>query len=122
MANEYLRVLDASRIVGDEINSWLDTSISAVPEADQIRRATESVAANIMEGYGRDRGPDRSRFLRYARGSAEEANERVRSAYASGRLPERDYWRFHHRLVTVVKMLNALLDSIAGRPRDRTRL
>jgi four helix bundle protein len=117
MSNQFLRVLDAARLVCDEINAWLDYSVPAVPEANQIRRASESVPANIMEGYGRDSGPDRNRFLKIARGSAEEANERLRSAYASGRLNERDYWRFHHRLVTVVKMLNALIEIIATRSR-----
>jgi four helix bundle protein len=122
MASEILRVLDASRMVRDEINAWLDHASPAIPESGQIRRAVESVAANIMEGYGRESGPDRNHLFRIARGSAEETNERVRSACASGRLSERDYWRFHHRLVTVVKMLNALLDSPAGRrPVQRVR-
>ena len=117
MGNEFLRVLDAARMVCDEINLWLDTSRPSIPEANQIRRAAESITANIMEGFGRAQGPDRNHLFRIARGSAEEANERLRSACASGRLNERTYWRIHHRLVTVVKMLTALLASPAGRPK-----
>src|SRR5438552_1785515 len=93
-----LRVLDAARAAVDDVNRLLRDR--AIPNSHQIRDAVESITANIVEGYGRDEGRDRNQFLRYARGSAEETNERLRANFASGRLGEKDYWRNHHRLVT----------------------
>ena len=41
--------------------------------ADQVYRATGSVAANISEGYSRKSGKDQARFYEYSLGSAREA-------------------------------------------------
>jgi four helix bundle protein len=105
-----LRALDAARMIVDEVTHWLDTADGPVPGAAQLRDSAESISANIVEGYGRDAGRDRSQFLRFARGSAEETNERLRSAFASGRLGEKAYWRMHHRLVAIARMLTRLID------------
>ncbi|MBN1933287.1 MAG: four helix bundle protein, partial [Anaerolineae bacterium] len=40
--------------------------------ADQIRRSSKSVMANIAEGYGRYHYVDKQRFFYYARGSLTE--------------------------------------------------
>jgi|ERR1043166_2936996 four helix bundle protein len=108
MKGEILRVLDAARMVVDDIYALLDSR--RVPDAHQLRTAAGSIPANIREAYGRDAGPDRKRFLGYARGSAEETNERLRVAYAGNFVPVRRYWTNHHRLVTIVRMLDSLLE------------
>lgn len=46
----------------------------------QAIRASDSIAANIAEGYGRFSGPDRRKFYRYARGSFEETKAWLRKA------------------------------------------
>ena len=76
-----LRVLDAAQMVVDDVNRLLKNRRLA--NADQLRAAAESITAKIPEGFGRDRGPDRNRFLRFARGSAEETNERLRARFAA---------------------------------------
>ena len=107
--NRILRVLDAARIVEDDVNRLIKKH--RLPNAKQLSDAAESISSNIKEALGRDPGPDRARFLGYARGSAEEANDRLQRRFSANELPARDYWRNHHRLVTIVKMLDSLIDS-----------
>jgi four helix bundle protein len=113
MANKPgLRVLDAAQMVVDEINRLLKNR--RLTNADQVRYAAESITANIEEGFGRNRGPDRNRFLRFARGSAQETNERLRARFAADDIPANIYWPLHHRLVAIVRMLTNLI--AAGDP------
>lgn len=44
----------------------------------QIIRASDSIAANIAEGYGRFTPPDRKKFYLYSRGSFEETKAWLR--------------------------------------------
>ena len=44
----------------------------------QIIRSSDSIAANITEGYGRYTPADRKKFYRYARGSFEETKAWLR--------------------------------------------
>jgi four helix bundle protein len=44
----------------------------------QIIRSSDSIAANIAEGYGRFSPADRKRFYRYSRGSFEETKSWLR--------------------------------------------
>jgi four helix bundle protein len=101
-----LRVLDAARMVVDDINRLLKRRLS---NASQIREAAESITANIQEGFGRNAGPDRNQFLRFARGSAEETNERLRARFAAEDIPPSLYWPIHHRLVAIARMLTNLM-------------
>jgi four helix bundle protein len=110
MPNE-LRVMQVARAVVDEINEVLDKSRPRLIHIDQIRESGGSITANIREGYGRRRGPERNQFFRFARASAEETDERLRSNFASERLPPRQYWRLHHRLALVCKMLTRLMST-----------
>lgn len=104
-----LRVLDAARLVVADINRWLNTAAAHVPDSVQIREAARSITANIREAYGREPGPDRNKFLRYARGSAEETDERLHGAMKDGFLDEPRYWSKHNRLAVIVRMLTSLM-------------
>jgi len=46
----------------------------------QIIRSSDSIAANLAEGYGRFTPPDRKRFYYFARGSFEEIKSWLRKA------------------------------------------
>jgi four helix bundle protein len=107
--NHDLRVLDAARMVVDDINRLIRAH--KLPNAAQLRNAAESITGNIQEALGREAGPDRNRFWTFARASAEEANERLRARFAAMDVNSKDYWRNHHRLVAIVRMLNPLMDS-----------
>lgn len=47
----------------------------------QIIRATDSIAANLAEGYGRYSPADRKKFYLYARGSFEESKAWLRKCH-----------------------------------------
>ena len=100
------RVLEVARAVVDEINKLLGNRKLKLIHRAQLRDAAQSIAANIREGMGREPGPDRSRSYRYARGSAEEADEHLRANFADGRLPGVAYRPLHNRLALIVKMLD----------------
>ena len=104
-----LRVLDGARLVVDDINRLLNGR--RLPNASQLRDAAESITANIQEGFGRDAGPDRNQFLRFARASAEETNERLRARFGARDIPASVYWFLHHRLVAVSRMLTSLMSK-----------
>jgi four helix bundle protein len=103
------RLIDAARLVADETNRILDRRRKYYLHEAQLRKSAQSIASNIREAYGRKAGPDRKHFLRIARGSAEETDEHWRGNRGSGRLDARHYWRLHNRLMTIIKMLDALL-------------
>lgn len=51
---------------------------------DQIRAAAGSIAANIAEGYGRQRHSDFARFVEYATGSLRETETWLRDGASRG--------------------------------------
>ena len=104
-----LRVLDGARTVVNDINQLLNSR--RLPNSAQLRDAAESITANIQEGFGRNAGPDRNQFLRFARASAEETNDRLRSRFCARDIPAKVYWPLHHRLVAIVRMLTNLMSK-----------
>lgn len=107
MSNTF-RALGAARAVVDEI-SYLFRDHDLLYRG-QLRDSAQSIPANIREGIGRAIGPDRNKFYRVARGSAEETDEHLRANFADGRIAASIYWRLHNRLIVIVKMLNALMN------------
>ena len=101
-----LRLLEVARAIADDVNDLIDHSRPRLFHCDQLREAAGSIASNIREAFGRKEGPDRQRFFVYARGSAEETDERVRANYAAGRVTAKRYWRIQNRAAVAVKMLN----------------
>ena len=104
-----LRVLDAARQLRDEINALIDGPGRRLLYDKQLRSSAGSIAANIREAHGRRKGPERNQFLRVARGSAEETDEHLQANVRPARLPEKQYFRFHNRIVAIVRMLNAMM-------------
>jgi len=99
-----LRVLDAAQWVADTIHRFLRLNRGTL-NAEQLSKSANSIPANIVEGFGRDR----NRFLRHARSSSEETNEHWREAHEAKQVDDSLYWRVHHRLVAIVRMLNSLM-------------
>ena len=101
-------LIGAARAVVDELNKLLDCRPQRLLYRSQLRDAAESISANVREGMGRRKGPDREQFWRFARASAEEADEHLRANLNADRIAPRTYWRLHHRLMLVVKILRRL--------------
>jgi four helix bundle protein len=115
-----LAVLDAADLVAADINR-LTIANPGILHVQQPRDSAQSIGANISEGFGRGPGADRGKYLRVSRASAEETIRHLWANRDVGLIDSTQYWRLHHRLVTISKMLSKLIlhpDSQA-RPRKR---
>jgi four helix bundle protein len=72
----------------------------------QLVRAADSVGANIAEGLGRSRGPDRRRFLLIARGSLTELEHWIERATSRDLI---DGSRWSERISEAARTLNGLI-------------
>ena len=79
---------------------------------NQMIRAADSIASNIVEGRGQESPRDFVRFLRYAVNSTSELEHHGLAARDKGALPLRDHEGVHTRLVEVRKMLYGLIRRI----------
>jgi four helix bundle protein len=102
------RLLDLARQVVDEVHRLLDAGRPRLLNENQLRECASSITANIREGLGRRRGRERDQFMRYAKASAEETDERLRTNYKASRLSGRTFWRLHDRLAVIGKIIDAL--------------
>jgi len=76
----------------------------------QTLECAESVHGNIGEAFGRKTLADRNRVLGIACGEAEETIRHLKANLSANRLDAQSYWPIHNRLVTIVKMLNSLIN------------
>ncbi len=86
---------------------------------DQLRRAVESIPANIAEGYGRGFGADYGRFLRIASASAAEVESHLRVAVATNRIDEKAVTAIIERCRRVRALIRGLYRKAMAAPRQR---
>lgn len=81
--------------------------------ADQMRRASKSICANVAEGFGRQRSSSAEfrRFLTMAIGSCDEMQVWVRYAFDLGYLTEETAATWKREYVELAKMLRGLSQS-----------
>lgn len=77
----------------------------------QIIRSSDSIAANIAEGYGRYTPADRKRFYRYARGSFEETKAWLRKLIRRKIIQEEDLERYTNIIDELGPKLNAFINK-----------
>jgi four helix bundle protein len=78
--------------------------------ADQLRRASKSICANVAEGYGRQKRSkaEFKRFLQMAIGSSDEMRVWVRYAFDLGYIDEAVWRRWRDEYQMIVRMLQSL--------------
>lgn len=77
----------------------------------QIIRASDSIAANIAEGYGRYTPADRRRFYHYARGSFEETKAWLRKAIRRDVIGTDSVAQYKNLIDALGPKLNAFIKS-----------
>ncbi len=77
--------------------------------AQQLRRSSESVPANIAEGYGRYYYQENVRFCYIARGSLEETLSHLVFAHEMGYLPAALYKVFEQEGEELTRMINGYI-------------
>ncbi len=80
---------------------------------DQIKRATTSVPANIVEGHSRNSNKDFQRFLYIARGSLEELRYFLLLSKDLKYISESKHHKLEHDCEVVSKLLNGLIKSLS---------
>ena len=78
--------------------------------ADQMRRASKSICANVAEGYGRQKRSkaEFKRFLQMAIGSSDEMRVWVRYALDLGYIDEPTWRRWRDEYQAITRMLQSL--------------
>jgi len=82
--------------------------------SSQMSRAAISIASNIAEGSGRGSKKDFCHFLRIALGSANELETQIEIAKLLPFSKNLDYNNIDNLLTEVLKMLYALINSLAS--------
>ena len=77
----------------------------------QIIRSSDSIAANLAEGYGRYTSADRKNFYYYARGSFEETKAWLRKLIRRKVISETDSDKFAEIINELGPKLNAFITS-----------
>lgn len=77
--------------------------------ASQLRRAVQSIPANIAEGYGRYNYQETIHFCYIARGSMAETKTFLIMAHRLGYISKKDEDVYLNRLVELGKMLNGFI-------------
>ena len=82
--------------------------------ADQIRRASKSICANLAEGYGRQKRskPEFRRFLQMAIGSSDEMRVWLRYALDLDYIDEPMWRQWREQYQTITRMLQSLADKL----------
>ncbi len=77
----------------------------------QIIKSSDSIAANLAEGYGRFTPADRKLFYRYSRGSFEETKAWLRKAIRRKLIPVTKVPRYSEIINELGPKLNAFIKS-----------
>ena len=88
--------------------------------ADQIRRASKSICANIAEGFAKssESKAELKRYLNMALGSADEMRVWLRYCLDLGYINQEDWHRWRAAYEAIAKMLNGLRKSVLRKRPD----
>ncbi len=111
---ESLKIWQASLDLADEIDKLAQTfpKHELYSLSNQIKRAADSVSLNIVEGSTGLTNTEFKRFLRIANRSALEVVGCLFLAKRRNYIAEENFSRFYSQIETLVKMIQALINSI----------
>ena len=78
----------------------------------QIVKSSDSISANLAEGYGRFNIQDNIHFCYYSRGSLEETKDWLRKSKARSLINEKEYTELNESIIIIAKQLNKYISSI----------
>ncbi len=116
MAKEYLklnniasykRAFHLSNYVWNIVVKWDNFSKRTIGE--QLVRATDSISANIAEGFGRYGKKDKIKFYRYSSGSLKEALDWNEKAKTRKLINQEQYDFIFKELIELPKEINHLI-------------
>ena len=84
----------------------------------QFTRASDSIALNISEGYGRYHYAENRNFCWYSRGSAFETNTAAQKARNRNLISEDEYDLLKSKLLNYFKLINPYIKSIGQTKSD----
>lgn len=87
---------------------------------DQLRRSTQSIPANIAEGYGRFYFQESVRFCYIARGSLEETFSHLTLAHRLEYLSDDIYRKLNGEIQELRRMLNGYISFLKASKRGAT--
>ena len=87
--------------------------------ADQMRRASRSVTANIAEGYGRYHYQENIQFCRQARGSLYEMIDHLTVAFDEGHISDKRFEELKGETFIIIKKLNGYVQYLSKKKSSR---
>jgi four helix bundle protein len=81
----------------------------------QLRRAAQSIPANLAEGCGRESDRDFAKFVQQAIGSTTEAQYHLEFARDTGMIESTEFSLHQERVVEVRKILVGLVKRLRGK-------
>lgn len=100
---------ELSDVIWDAFEEWPKKVRETI--GNQIIRSSDSIAANLAEGYGRYTPGDRKVFYRYARGSFEETKAWLRKLIRRRIIQDAEIQKYTELVNELGPKLNAFIKS-----------
>ena len=108
----YREAMDMGEVVWEMVVEWGYFAKDTVGK--QLVRATDSIASNLSEGFGRYHYRDKKNFYYYSRASAGEAQTWVEKATRRSLIDPESARELYKRLDTLKKRINAYIRTVGS--------
>jgi four helix bundle protein len=113
----YNMSMDIADLIWDIVIEWDSFAKNAM--GYQIVKSSDSIAANISEGYGRYFYKENRQFLYIARGSLYETNTFVKKAFRRKLIDNKLFDQLSSDLNILVKKLNAYINYVESKLKNK---
>ena len=108
----YLLAMEIGETVAQIIDQWDSFSRNSIGQ--QWVRSTDSIAANIAEGYGRYHYKENRLFCYYSRGSLFESQTWLKKAHNRSLISDAEFNNLYLSFESLAKQLNQYIKSIGN--------